>query len=123
MKKILCLLLGLVIAGNASAQTVIIVNNNDSRPVYAAPAEITLLNRSPAAADNSLYYKNASVSSSEAVISAGAAAFVIGALLHNDLHRHDRHHAAPILPKRHPLFPCGAGGHDGKGHGKPHCRL
>lgn len=123
MKKIFCLLLGLTIAGNASAQTVIIVNNNDSQPVYTVPSNVTVVNQTPASESSSYYYKGAALSSSGAVITAGTAAFVVGALLSDSLHgHHAKRHAAPIPPERHPFVPGGHGKHDSKGHGEPRFR-
>lgn len=124
MRKIFCLLLGLTIAGNASAQTVIIVNNNDSQPVYAVPSNVTVVNQTPASESDSYYYRGAVLSSSGAVITAGTAAFVVGALLSDNLHgHHDKPHAAPIPLKRHPFFFGGHGKHDAAGHGEPRFRI
>lgn len=124
MKKIFCLLLGLTIAGNASAQTVIIVNNNDSQPVYAVPSNVTVVNRMPAPESGFYYYKGTALSSSGAVITVGTAAFVVGALLSDSLlGHHDRRHAAPIPPKRHPFSPGGHGKRAAKGHGEPRFRI
>lgn len=106
MKKILCLLSGLVIAGNASAQTVIIVNNSDSRPVYTAPAQVAVLNQAPEAAGN-YYYRETSSPSSCAAITAGVTTAVVGTLLLNTWHHHKhKRHVSPIPhkplpPRRH----------------------
>lgn len=120
MKKILCLLLVMAMADNASAQTVVIINNSDSQPVYTAP--VTVVNQAPYANNN--YYKERGVSSSGAAITAGITTAVIGAVLFDGLRHHKSKHHVAAIPRKHvpiPLPPRGHfayGGKAGIGHSR-----
>lgn len=123
MKKTLCLLLGLVIAGNASAQTVIIVNNNDSRPVDPAPVQVTVANQAPADAGN-YYYREISSPSSGVAITAGVTTAVVGTLLLNNWHHYKhKRRMAPIPPKHVPLPPRRHWAYGNKGETGHHRKL
>lgn len=123
MKKILYLFLSLILAGNASAETVVLINNSDSQPVYASPAQVTVVNQVPEAAGN-YYYREISSPSSGAAITAGVTTAVVGALLLNNWHHHKhKQHMAPIPPKHPPLPPRSHWAYGNKGGAGHHRKL
>jgi len=100
MKKILCLLVCMLMSGNALAETIIVVDDNGyvkstqqiNTPTTVVSTPVTVVRETPV--NNTYYYDR---SATNTAVAAGITTAVVGTLLFEGIahHHHHKHHHAP----------------------------